>query len=202
MGKWTRLLDVYDDIEMDDQWEHLRTPGIQLVKGESSESAETARVMVVGKAPGARENGLGRPFVGRSGVVLDGLLTLAGFERAEVFITNVLKYRPPGNRTPHVGEVFLGQKALRREWAIIRPLLTICVGPTAHSAMHPAGYAMSMSASMNSGTPWEYSKTPGHWCVSEFHPEFGLRNVKMQPRMERDWEALGAWLKEWLPEVY
>jgi uracil-DNA glycosylase family 4 len=201
MSKWNRLLDVYDGIESDPVWDHLREPGIRLVRGDGPETAETARVMVVGEAPGARENGEGKPFVGRSGVVLEGLLGLAGFQRSNVFVTNVVKYRPPGNRTPHPGEIYLGQKALRREWSIIRPLLTICVGATAHGAMHPAGHVMSMSASMNSGAAWEYRNAPGHWCISEFHPAYGLRNKKMQPFMERHWEALGAWLKEWLPEV-
>lgn len=199
MGKWTQLLDVYESIEEDPAWDHLRETGARLVKGDSAESAEKARVMVVGEAPGARENGQGRPFVGASGRVLNDLLRVAGLLREEVFLTNVVKYRPPGNRTPTVGEMLAGQPALRAEWKIIDPLLTICVGSTAHTAIHPVGHLMSLTASGRE--PTEFSKVPGHYCVSEYHPAYGLRTPAMQPHMERHWEELGDWLKEFLPEV-
>src|SRR5262245_36851309 len=73
-----------------------------MVPGEGS---ATAAVVVVGEAPGASEDAQGRPFVGRAGKLLDELLTEAGLARDEVFITNVLKARPPGNRDPRADEV-------------------------------------------------------------------------------------------------
>jgi DNA polymerase len=199
MSKWLKLLDVYEEIENDPHWEHLRRPGIVLVRGQGHETAETARVMVVGEAPGARENGAGRPFVGASGGVLDQLLGLAGLDRAEMFVTNVVKYRPEGNRTPNVREVLDAQETLRKEWMIIRPKLTIAVGATAHSALHPVGYMMSLSATPSE--PYEYNRARGSYCVSVFHPAYGLRYRNMQGRMERQWERLGEWLREFLPEV-
>ena len=201
MGKWTQLLDVYDEIECDPFWDYLRAPGIRLVKGDNNETAETARVLVVGEAPGARENGQGRPFVGSSGRVLNDLLLLAGLSREQVFVTNVVKYRPPGNATPNIAAILHGQEALRKEWSILRPRLTIAVGATAHSAIHPVGHSMSLSAARGSYAPWEYAKAPDHWCISQYHPAYGLRNPNAQPIMERDWEQLGDWLKENLPEV-
>ena len=69
------------------------------------EGSATAAVMLVGEAPGAREDETGRPFVGGAGRLLDDLLAEAGLERADVFITNVVKARPPGNRDPKADEV-------------------------------------------------------------------------------------------------
>ena len=67
------------------------------------EGSATAEVMLVGEAPGGSEDKQGRPFVGRAGKLLDLLLAEAGLERAQVFITNVVKARPPGNRDPKPG---------------------------------------------------------------------------------------------------
>ena len=197
--KWLRLLDVYEEIEEDSWWDHLRRPGIRLVRGDNSETAETASVMVVGQNPGAQENGAGRPFVGASGIVLNQLLELAGLARDRVFITNAVKYHTAGNTAPSIAEVIHGQPTLRKEWLIIRPKMTIAVGATAHSAIHPVGYLMSLSATPSD--PYEYQRARGHYCVSVYHPAFGLRNKNMQPKIEEQWERLGEWLGEFMPEV-
>lgn len=203
MSKWTRLLDVYDEVESDPRWEHLRQPGIVLVRGDGPDSAETATVLVVGEAPGARENGAGKPFVGPSGAVLEQLMALAGLSRDATFVTNVVKYRPPGNRTPHQGEVIHGTETLRKEFMIIRPRLTLLIGRTAHDAMHPSRGIWNLGTARHAGlcTYPARDGQPYQYVMSMYHPAFGLRNRKMQPVMERDWEQLGDWLKEWLPEV-
>lgn len=209
MSKWLRLLDVYDDVETDDFWDRLRQPGIRLVRGDGSASAEVARVMVVGEAPGARENGEGKPFVGPSGRVLDQLLELAGLKRETVFVTNVVKYRPPGNATPSLLEAYHAQTALRREWSIIRPDLTILVGATAFNVMHPNRGLMSIGASLNRGCPYEYPSKDGEppkYVIGMYHPAWAMRGSKeakrqKQERIERDWEDLAIWIDEVLPEV-
>ena len=89
-----------------------------IVPGEGS---PTADVMLVGEAPGASEDEQGRPFVGRSGKLLDELLAEAGLARADVFITNVVKARPPGNRDPQADEVAHHLPWLERQLALIRP---------------------------------------------------------------------------------
>jgi uracil-DNA glycosylase len=200
VSKWMRLLRVYEEVETDDFWEHLRQPGIRLVRGDGIASAEVARVLVVGEAPGASENGSGKPFVGASGLVLNQLLDLAEFTRETVFVTNVVKYRPPGNRTPTVGEEIHAAEALRREYAIIRPTLVVLVGATAHGAMHPNRGVMSVSQCYPGGPPQMYHD--GTYVKSMYHPAYGLRNPKMQPKMEEHWERLGAWCREYLPEVH
>jgi uracil-DNA glycosylase len=197
--KWDQLLDLYIDIDEDPKWNHLRTPGIRLVKGDGRDTAERAQVLIVGEAPGANENGQGRPFVGASGRVLNDLLGAARLDRSKVFITNVVKYRPPGNRTPSTLEGLNGQEELRREWSILRPTLTIAVGATAHWVLR--GSLLSLSSTPHGefalfGSGHEYS-----YITSMYHPAFGLRNEKMRPRIEEEWIRLGEMIDEACPEV-
>jgi len=96
-----------------------------LVPGEGS---PTADVMLVGEAPGASEDKQGRPFVGRAGRLLDDLLAEAGLERADVYITNVVKARPPGNRDPTAAEAAHRLPWLEQQLALVRPRVVIPLG--------------------------------------------------------------------------
>ncbi len=87
-----------------------------------------ARLMVVGEAPGAEEDRQGEPFVGRAGILLNSMLRAAGFERAEVYIANVLKCRPPQNRDPGPDEVERCMPYLRRQIELVAPAAILCVG--------------------------------------------------------------------------
>jgi DNA polymerase len=97
----------------------------RMVPGEGS---PLASVMFVGEAPGATEDALGRPFVGRAGKLLDELLEAAGLVRAEVWITNVVKARPPRNRDPRAPEVAHWMPFLERELALIGPRVVVPLG--------------------------------------------------------------------------
>ena len=92
------------------------------------EGAADAEVMVVGEAPGRHEDEQGRPFVGRAGKLLDELLAEAGLEREDVYITNVVKARPPGNRDPKAPEVAHHLPWLEQQLALIRPRVVIPLG--------------------------------------------------------------------------
>jgi uracil-DNA glycosylase len=96
-----------------------------LVPGEGS---HTADVMLIGEAPGASEDKQGRPFVGRAGKLLDSLLEEAGLTREDVYITNVVKARPPGNRDPRANEVAHHMPWLEQQLALIRPRVVIPLG--------------------------------------------------------------------------
>jgi uracil-DNA glycosylase family 4 len=96
-----------------------------MVPGEGSPTAE---VVLVGEAPGASEDKQGRPFVGRAGRLLDSLLAEAGLRREEVWITNVVKARPPNNRDPRAGEVEHCMPWLEAELALIQPRLVVPLG--------------------------------------------------------------------------
>jgi uracil-DNA glycosylase len=92
------------------------------------EGPAPAVVMIVGEAPGASEDEQGRPFVGRAGRLLDELLAQAGLQREDVFITNVLKARPPRNRDPKAGEVAHSMPWLEAQLALVKPRLLIPLG--------------------------------------------------------------------------
>lgn len=106
----------------------------RFVPGEGSDVAE---VMLIGEAPGASEDREGRPFVGRAGRLLDVALEAAGLERAAVFITNVLKARPPGNRDPRRAEVAHSLPWLEAQLALIQPRLIVTLGRHALSHFAP-----------------------------------------------------------------
>ena len=91
-------------------------------------AAPTAPVVIVGEAPGANEDAQGRPFVGRAGAILDDLLQAAGLAREDVFITNVVKARPPGNRDPRADEVAHHLPFLDAQLEVIRPRLLVPLG--------------------------------------------------------------------------
>lgn len=86
------------------------------------------RLVLVGEAPGATEDETGRPFVGKSGVLLDQLLTDAGLDRAEVAVVNIVKCRPPGNRTPKAPEVARCSGWLRRQLELLDTPVVVALG--------------------------------------------------------------------------
>jgi uracil-DNA glycosylase len=87
-----------------------------------------AELMFIGEAPGANEDRLGLPFVGQAGKLLDTLLAEIGLQRAEVWICNTLKCRPPGNRDPHPNEIATCQDYLRRQVDLIEPTVICTLG--------------------------------------------------------------------------
>jgi len=87
-----------------------------------------ARLMVVGEAPGADEDRQGEPFVGRAGQLLNAMLRAAGFDRSQVYIANILKCRPPGNRDPRPEEAGRCLPYLHRQIELVAPRLVLCVG--------------------------------------------------------------------------
>lgn len=90
--------------------------------------APSADIFFIGEGPGAQEDQEGLPFVGRSGRFLDELLNSIGLNRQKVFITNVVKCRPPGNRAPHVDEVRACARYLDRQLELIGPRLVVTLG--------------------------------------------------------------------------
>lgn len=181
------LEDLWERIREDSAFDHMRTPGIKLVPGEGPARPS---IFVVGEAPGAFENTQGRPFVGVSGQVLTQLMALAGISREkQCWVTNVVKYRPPGNRTPSLFEQLAARPHLLDEWRIVgRPRLILAIGGTAHAAMHPQYPILNLSPLVC--TPWEL-KDGLTTIVSMFHPAYGLRGgPKRQEQLERHWEQL------------
>jgi uracil-DNA glycosylase len=103
----------------------LQTTRTQTVFGVGNRLAEW---MVIGEAPGADEDKRGEPFVGRAGQLLNSMLRAVGYPRGQVFIANVLKCRPPGNRDPRPEEVTCCMPYLARQIELVNPRMILCVG--------------------------------------------------------------------------
>ncbi len=140
-----------------------------------------ARVMFIGEAPGAREDQSGRPFVGDAGQLLDRILTGAmGLQRQDVYIANINKCRPPGNRAPEADEVAACLPFLRQQIEIVRPEVLVCLGRTA------AQNLLSTTASTTAlrGRELDYLGIP---VVVTWHPAYLLR----EPAHKREtWEDI------------
>lgn len=156
-----------------------------MVPGEGS---ATADVMLVGEAPGATEDALGRPFVGRAGQLLDELLGAAGLERAAVYITNVVKARPPGNRDPRADEVAHHMPWLEAELALVQPRLVVPLGR--HALAH---FAPGVKISDVHGT---VRTQRGRTLFPLYHPAAALRSPALRATLFEDARALGAALSE------
>ena len=145
------------------------------------EGAPNARVMFIGEAPGAREDQTGRPFVGEAGQLLDRILKNAmGLERAEVFIANVNKCRPPANRTPEADEVAACLPYLHRQIEIVQPEVLVCLGRTA---------AQNLLGSTESTTKLRQKQHEhqGIPVIVTWHPAYLLR----EPSRKREaWEDI------------
>jgi DNA polymerase len=150
-----------------------------LVPGEGS---ATAKVMIVGEAPGAREDESGRPFVGGAGKLLDRLLAEAGLERGDVFITNVVKARPPGNRDPKADEVAHHLPWLEAQLEVIRPKLLVPLGRHALKRFAP-----DTTITASHGRVVEHD---GRTLFPMFHPAAALRNPKLRETLHEDARAL------------
>jgi len=131
--------------------------------------ATDAPWLLVGEGPGADEDELGEPFVGQAGKLLDAMLTAAGLKRGrEVYIANVVKCRPPGNRTPSTEEALACAPFLDRQIDLVKPKLIVALGKTAVTRL--TGSEASM-ASLR-GKMLEYRGIP---VVATYHPSYMLR---------------------------
>lgn len=184
MGKVEDLNELWVEYECDPAWAHLRLPGINFIPGDGPADAA---VFVVGEAPGAIENGARRPFVGPSGRVLDKLLEAARWPRETVYVTNVVKYHPSGNRTPDRAEVDGARHYLRKEWSIVDPVITVAVGRVARLAL--MGTRSSEVGRTERGALIPFGTG---YFAHQYHPAFGIRNgQRMLDRMEKEWERMG-----------
>lgn len=148
------------------------------------EGNPAAGVVVVGEAPGQEEDRTGRPFVGRAGRLLDLLLATAGFSRETVYICNVLKCRPPGNRNPLPDEVdACTTRFLHGQLEAIAPRVLLAVGKFAAQAL------LQSEASIGRlrGTVHTYRGSP---LVVTYHPAFLLRSPQMTRTAWQDFQLL------------
>ena len=156
----------------------------QVVPGEGPVPAD---MMLVGAAPGALEDEIGRPFVGASGAKLDILLEQARLTRDEVYLTNLVKHRPPHNRNPYKREIDECSYWLEDELNKVRPMVVITLGAVAGKYFKP-----DLSITREHGVPLERE---GFLLVPMYHPAAALHNPNLWPIQLEDWAALRGQLQ-------
>tara|TARA_S200000501_G_scaffold370915_1_gene412983 strand:- start:866 stop:1570 length:705 start_codon:yes stop_codon:yes gene_type:complete len=141
-------------------------------------------IMIVGEAPGEKEDETGKPFVGEAGLLLNKMLNAIKIERENIYITNLVNYRPPGNRKPNSKEIIRYSKYLKEHISIINPRILIIMGSAAMESLF--------------GTKIQISKERGHWkeiiiaqktylTMVTFHPAYLLR---IPEQKKHSWEDL------------
>jgi uracil-DNA glycosylase len=162
----------------------LRSTATQLVFADGNPQS---RVMFVGEAPGYDEDIVGRPFVGRSGKLLDRMMAAIGLDRTSSYIANVVPWRPPGNRTPTPQETAICLPFIRRQIELANPDILVCLG----------GPAMQTLIGIKDGI----TRSRGRWfsydtgrreirALATFHPAFLLRSPLQKRFAWRDFIAL------------
>jgi len=147
----------------------LKESAKQIVFGDGNQNSH---LMIVGEGPGQKEDEIGKPFVGDAGILLDKMLKAINIKRKNIYITNVVNYRPPNNRKPEPAEITRYSEFLREHISIINPKILILMGSTAMEALF--------------GNKIKITKERGLWkeviinnktflCMVTFHPAYLLR---------------------------
>ncbi len=155
------------------------------VPGEGPAEAE---IMFIGEGPGFYENEQGRPFVGAAGKFLDDLLAQAGLKRPQVWITNVVKCRPPGNRDPLPEEVDTCNQYLERQISAINPSIIITLGRYSMAKFMPGAKITSVHGQMR--------KVGDRYVVAMFHPAAALHQASLKPAIQGDFAKLPQLLEQ------
>ncbi|MFD1955284.1 uracil-DNA glycosylase [Paenibacillus thailandensis] len=161
-------------------------PGELLVFGEGP---ERSRLLLIGEAPGEKEAESGRPFVGNAGRLLDKYLQKAGIRREEAYLTNVLKTRPPGNRTPRASEVQEALPVLLRQIELIRPAIIVCLGSIALHATVDRKAKITEKRGV-------WLEKDGMRIMPAFHPSAVFRDEQKRELLKQDLAAAAAALRE------
>jgi DNA polymerase len=158
----------------------LHTGRQHIVFGEGN---PRARLVFVGEAPGADEDREGRPFVGRAGQLLTRIIEAIGMRREEVYICNVLKCRPPGNRTPLPKEMEACGPFLEKQLEVIRPEIICALGSVAARALLKTEAPMAVLR----GRFHDYRGIP---CLTTYHPAYLLRNPAAKKQVWQDMKLI------------
>ncbi len=159
---------------------HLRKTCKQIVMGEGSLNN---KIMFIGEGPGADEDRLGRPFVGRAGKLLDKIFSALNIKRDEVYITNIVKCRPPNNRVPTISEAEACMPILKSEIEIIDPKVIVTLGSTALKYLVDQKMAITRKRG-------QWIKRGEYYILPTFHPAYLLRNENMKKPAWRDFKLI------------
>ncbi len=156
------------------------------------EGGNALRILFVGEGPGAEEDRTGRPFVGRSGQLLDKILAAVSLTRNDIFITNIVKCRPPGNRDPHSEEVIACWPYLDEQIKILRPRVIVTLGAPAAKTLLDTTEGIGRLR----GRFHDYHGIP---LLPTYHPAYLLRSYTLENR-KKVWEDMKL-LREFIDKL-
>lgn len=156
------------------------------VPGEGNHSP---RVVFIGEGPGAQEDKEGRPFVGRSGRFLDEMMENAGLRREDVYITNVVKCRPPDNRDPRPDEIAACQNYLDRQIELLSPAVVVTLGRYSMARWFPGERITRIHGQVK-------EIGPGQVAMAMYHPAAALRNPRWRDAFVADMQKLARLLEQ------
>lgn len=185
MTKQAKLDKLADDIVADGVTPDLAARAQNLVLGEGNPNAD---ILFVGEAPGAKEDREGRPFIGASGTFLGEMLESIGLRRQDVYITSILKYRPPHNRDPLVSEIEAFMPYLMKQIDIIQPKLIITLGRYAMNVFLPGLRISQVHGQLHRHEDLAY--------LPLYHPAAALYNGSMRATLREDFAAIPGILEQ------
>mgnify|MGYP000891462721 CR=1 FL=1 len=160
----------------------LRQSAKNVVFGEGSPRAD---IMFIGEGPGAEEDRLGHPFVGAAGRLLDRILAAAGWSREEIYIANIVKCRPPGNRQPQRDEIEACYPLLQKQIELIDPPIIICLGAVASKVLLKPDFRITKERG-------NWHEIGGRMAMPTFHPAALLRDPKKKRPVWEDIQQVMA----------
>lgn len=184
-NKQQLLDDLADDIRSSSVCSDLRDQATQLVFGDGPADAD---IVFIGEAPGKNEDIQGKPFVGAAGKFLSEMLDMIGFSRANVYITNIVKYRPPNNRDPLPEEKQAFLPYLHKQLDIIQPKLIVTLGRHSMDCLLPG-----LKISHVHGQP---KRVKGRVYLPLFHPAAALYNGGLRQTLVDDFATIPLILKK------
>ncbi len=171
---WTSIEEIGDVVRSCTKCA-LHKSRVNAVPGSGSANA---RILIIGEGPGFNEDQQGLPFIGRSGKLLDELLAAVPIVRDDVFITNVVKCRPPDNRDPLPDEVIACRPYLKRQMELLDPRVIVTLGRHSLLRFYPEG---KISKDHGKILRWE-----GRILFPLYHPAAGLRNPAIKKQLQED----------------
>jgi DNA polymerase len=157
-------------------------------KSVPGEGPANSEIMFIGEGPGFHENEQGRPFVGAAGQFLDELLAQAGLKRSDVWIGNVVKCRPPGNRDPLPEELAACNEYLERQIAAINPKIIITLGRYSMGKFMPSAKISTVHGQMR--------RVDNRFIIAMFHPAAALHQGSLKPAIMKDFAQLPKLLEQ------
>ena len=187
-----------------DSWEKLKTDCSScmrcplgqrrknLVFGVGNEKAE---IMFIGEGPGEQEDLQGQPFVGPAGKLLDSMLEIIDLDRSKVYIANIVKCRPPGNRDPQDEEKEACSQWLKRQIELVDPKIIICLGRIAATYLIKSDFRITREHG-------QWFEKDGRRYMATFHPSALLRDISKRPEAFMDLREIRAAIRAHCERTY